>query len=84
MAAVRHKELHMQSTHDSEGAGILSYREKEILELVASGYTNPEIGAHIHISRQTVITHMKNIYRKLQVHSRAQAVIRAKNQGLLN
>jgi DNA-binding NarL/FixJ family response regulator len=64
--------------------GILSFREREILELVADGCTSAAIGYKINISCQTVTTHMKNIYRKLQVHTRAQAVSSAKNQGLLS
>lgn len=92
MATVHHTELHamptqgvlrMQGVRGVQGAGVLSIREKEILELVASGYNSPEIASHICISIQTVTTHMKNIYRKLQVHSRAHAVMQAKNQGLL-
>lgn len=62
---------------------ILSLREREILELVADGYTSTAIALKINISSQTVMTHIKNIYRKLQVHTRAQAVSSAKNQGLL-
>ncbi len=88
LAAVHHAEIHatpayhgMASLH---GDDVLSRREKEILELVAAGYSSPEIAVRIKISSQTVTTHMKNIYRKLQVHTRAQAVIHAKNQGLLN
>lgn len=88
LAAVHHAEMYgaspQQWTATTHGDGVLSFREKEILELVASGHTSPEIAAHISISGQTVTTHMKNIYRKLQVHSRAQAVMHAKKQGLLN
>lgn len=87
LASVHHAQLHavpVQGTLAMPAAGPLSFREKEILELVASGCTSHEIALRISISRQTVTTHMKNIYRKLQVHSRAQAVMRAKNQGLLN
>lgn len=88
LAATHHAELHATSSHhhmtSQHGDHALSLREKEILELVAAGYTSPEIAAHIKISSQTVTTHMKNIYRKLQVHSRAAAVMHAKNQGLLN
>lgn len=54
--------------------GTLSEREKEVLKLVASGYTSSEIGTRLAISCQTVNTHIKNIYRKLQVRTRAQAV----------
>jgi DNA-binding NarL/FixJ family response regulator len=66
------------------GNGVLSYREREILELVADGCTSAAIALRINISSQTVTTHIKNIYRKLQVHTRAQAVSSAKNQGLLS
>ncbi len=66
------------------GNSILSYREREILELVSEGFTSSAIALKINISSQTVTTHIKNIYRKLQVHTRAQAVSSAKNQGLLS
>ncbi len=61
----------------------LSAREKEVLKMVASGYTSSEIGSRLMISCQTVNTHIKNIYRKLQVRSRAQAVSYAARRGLL-
>ncbi|MDB5744183.1 MAG: two component transcriptional regulator, LuxR family [Polaromonas sp.] len=60
----------------------LSEREKEVLKLVASGYTSTEIGARLTISAQTVNTHIKNIYRKLNVRTRAQAVSFAAIRGL--
>ena len=61
----------------------LSEREKAVLKLVAAGYTSSEIGLRLMISCQTVNTHIKNIYRKLQVRSRAQAVSFAAHRGLL-
>jgi DNA-binding NarL/FixJ family response regulator len=60
----------------------LSEREKEVLKLVASGYTSTEIGSRLIISGQTVNTHIKNIYRKLNVRTRAQAVSFAATRGL--
>lgn len=60
----------------------LSVREKEVLRLVASGYTSVEIGARLLISSMTVNTHVRNIYRKLQVRTRAQAVRFASLRGL--
>lgn len=60
----------------------LSVREKEILRLVASGYTSNEVGARLLISSMTVNTHLRNIYRKLQVRTRAQAVRFASLRGL--
>jgi DNA-binding NarL/FixJ family response regulator len=60
----------------------LSTREKEILRLVASGYTSVEVGSRLLISSMTVNTHLRNIYRKLQVRTRAQAVRFASLRGL--
>lgn len=60
----------------------LSAREKEILRMVATGYTSAEIGARLLISAMTVNTHIRNIYRKLQVRTRAQAVRFASLRGL--
>jgi DNA-binding NarL/FixJ family response regulator len=61
----------------------LSEREKGVLKMVAAGYTSIEIGLKLAISCQTVNTHIKNIYRKLQVRTRAQAVSYAAHRGLL-
>ncbi|MDN5780590.1 MAG: response regulator transcription factor [Luteimonas sp.] len=61
----------------------LSGREQEILELVAQGYSNREIAGLLVLSRLTVECHTKNIYRKLEVGSRTQAVFEARAQGLL-
>ena len=60
-----------QSTNESE---LLSDREKEVLRMVANGYTSAEVGTRMQISAMTVNSHIKNIYRKLQVKTRAQAV----------
>jgi DNA-binding NarL/FixJ family response regulator len=60
----------------------LSEREKSVLKMVSAGYTSGEIGVKLTISCQTVNTHIKNIYRKLQVRTRAQAVSYAVHRGL--
>lgn len=72
-----HEHEHAESDPDR-----LSQREKEVLRLVASGYTSVEIASRLSISSLTVNTHIKNIYRKLQVHTRAQAVRLASLRGL--
>lgn len=64
-----------------KGKGKLSEREKEVLKMVASGYTSLEIGSRLAISGHTVNTHIKNIYRKLDVRTRAQAVSFAAHRG---
>lgn len=61
----------------------LSAREREVLRMVAGGYTSVEIGVRLDISSMTVNTHIKNIYRKLQVRTRAQAVRFASLRGMI-
>ncbi|MCB9078737.1 MAG: helix-turn-helix transcriptional regulator [Anaerolineaceae bacterium] len=61
----------------------LSNRELEILALMAQGLTNGEIAQQIFISAQTVKVHTRNIYGKLGVNSRRQAVTKARALGLL-
>ena len=76
---------HVRSTGNGDHAlkDELSEREKEVLKMVASGYTSAEIGTRLMLSYQTVNTHIKNMYRKLHVRSRAQAVSSAAQMGLL-
>ena len=54
-----------------------------MLELMASGATNPEIGDALHLSRHTVKEHSSALYRKLGVRNRTQAVQHAQRLGLL-
>ncbi len=58
----------------------LSQREQEIIQLLAKGYRYKEIGQKLFISEDTVRTHIRNIYGKLQVNSRSEAL---KKTGLL-
>lgn len=60
----------------------LTSREREILELIARGVANTSIAEQLFISLKTVRNHVSNIYSKLQVADRAQAVIRARDAGL--
>jgi len=61
----------------------LSDRELEVLHLIAEGLTNPEIAARLYLSLHTVKTHTRNIYGKLNVHNRTQAIAQARAFGLL-
>lgn len=61
----------------------LSEREAEVLQLLAKGYVNKEIALKLSISPATVGSHIKNLYRKLAVHSRVQMVRAAQERGLL-
>jgi LuxR family maltose regulon positive regulatory protein len=61
----------------------LSERELEVLRLMAVGLGNKDIGDQLFISPQTVKTHTRNIYGKLDTHSRIAAVSKARLLGLL-
>lgn len=60
----------------------LTGREHEILELIARHETNPEIARKLYLSPKTVRNHVSNIFTKLQVADRAQAIIRAREAGM--
>jgi LuxR family maltose regulon positive regulatory protein len=61
----------------------LSEREKEVLKLAALGYSNQKIAERLVVASSTVHWHMKNIYSKLDVHNRTQAVARARELAVL-
>jgi LuxR family maltose regulon positive regulatory protein len=61
----------------------LSERELEVLQLVAEGLTNPEIAARLFLSLNTVKVHTRNIYGKLGVRNRTEAVARGRALGVL-
>jgi DNA-binding NarL/FixJ family response regulator len=61
----------------------LTDRELEVLAAIASGQTNAQIGAKLYLSPKTVMHHSANVYRKLGVRGRAEAVALAYRTGLL-
>lgn len=63
--------------------GELSSREVEILRAVSRGLTFAEVGERLFISQHTVSTHVKNIYRKLEAHSKVEALNIARRRGWL-
>ncbi len=60
----------------------LSEREREILDLLAQHYTNGQIAERLSLAPKTVRNHVSNIFAKLQVSDRAEAIIRAREAGL--
>ena len=60
----------------------LTDREREILHLIAQGHSNSEIAERLLLRTKTVQNHVSNIFSKLQVADRAQAIVRARNAGL--
>lgn len=70
-------------THQSDQRPTLSRRERDVLELAATGLSAPEIARELSISTATVKTHLRNLYEKLGVSERAAAVAEAMRRGLL-
>jgi two-component system response regulator DesR len=66
-----------------EGGETLTERERDVLQLIASGATNREAAERLHLSPHTVKDHTTAIYRKLGVRNRAEAVRRAQDLQLL-
>ena len=62
----------------------LTDRERELLTLIARGENNQDIAQQLHISAKTVSNHISNIFNKLQVADRAQAIVKARKAGLGN
>jgi DNA-binding NarL/FixJ family response regulator len=60
----------------------LTVREREVLALLAQGYTNAAIGERLVLSTKTVRNYVSNIFAKLQVADRAEAIIRARDAGM--
>jgi DNA-binding CsgD family transcriptional regulator len=61
----------------------LSKRELEVLELIAQGFSNQEIANHLFVSLNTVKTHSSNLFLKLDVKRRTQAIEKAKRLSLI-
>ncbi|MCY1243101.1 Oxygen regulatory protein NreC [compost metagenome] len=69
--------------HAAQRGVALSARESEILDLISRGYTYAETARYVGLSVHTVQSHIKNIYGKLAVRSRGEAVYEAAKLGLL-
>jgi DNA-binding NarL/FixJ family response regulator len=71
------------ASFDGSRLADLTAREREILELLARGQSNDEIAAQLYLSRATVKTHVGNVFMKLDLRDRAQAVVFAYESGLV-
>ncbi len=71
---------HGMTEGDNDG---LSERESELLSLVATGLPNKAIARRVFVSENTVKFHLKNIFSKLQVRTRVQAVAEGRRRGLI-
>lgn len=76
-------EVSFQHSDDPAGEPSLSAKEREVLDLIARGFTYSEIAQLLRVSIHTVQSHIKNLYRKMAVHSRSEAVFEAQRSGIL-
>jgi DNA-binding NarL/FixJ family response regulator len=67
----------------AEPASPLSQTQLEILRLIAAGFSNREIASRVHLSENTVKSHVQEIFRKLDVGNRVEAAVRASKEGWL-
>ncbi|WP_232834465.1 response regulator transcription factor [Rhodoferax ferrireducens] len=78
------KKIALDGAGDGAQHGLLSPRELDVLGLIARGFSYGEIARLQEISVHTVQTHIKNLYGKLSVHSKSEAVFEATRMGLLS
>jgi LuxR family maltose regulon positive regulatory protein len=83
LAAFEDKEVHPPITSQKPLIEPLSEREIEVLQIIADGLTNQEIASRLYLSLNTVKVHTRNIYGKLDVNNRTQAVAKARDLGIL-
>jgi DNA-binding NarL/FixJ family response regulator len=74
----------LHGTGEGGPGEVLTRREREILLLVASGLGNKQIAGDLHLSEGTIKRHLSNVYEKLGVHSRGEAVGKAVSEGWIS
>lgn len=74
---------HLKPPTTTGKVGQLSHRELDVLKLMVEGYSNPEIAAALHLSPNTIKTHVRGIMNKLAVDDRVQAAVVALRSGLV-
>jgi NarL family two-component system response regulator LiaR len=77
------KRATMAPTDEHKTSGLLSERESEILKLVTSGMSNKEIAEKLFLSQRTIKAHLTNIFNKLNVASRSEAIVKGLQWGLV-
>jgi DNA-binding NarL/FixJ family response regulator len=77
-------DIHDKGDEDDDHGFCLTKRERQILNCLAEGKDNKEISSSLFLSVETVKTHMKSIFRKLDAKSRLDAVMKAKHNGLID
>ena len=83
-ASIARRLLNHFNVHADAPKVKLTDREKEVLTLLAKGYTVKRVAELLHITRNTAAGYVKDIYRKLNVSNRAEATLAASRQGLVS
>lgn len=76
--------LHKTEPDKTKSLDILTEREIEVLKALAKGYSNQQIAEELYISQRTVQNHLHNIYNKLGINGRTEAVIYAIQEGIIS
>jgi len=77
-------EMARKARKAAKAASVLTMREREVLQLIAQGLTTRQMASRMTLSERTVETHIANLYDKLDVRTRVQAVQRAAGLGLVS
>jgi len=80
---IARKVIHEFQEDRTDAQYLLSQREKELVRCVEEGLTYKEISDRLRISPHTVHTHIKNIYEKLQAKDRSEALVKAREKGII-
>ena len=63
--------------------GLLTDREEQVLQLLSRGYSYAELAKQMGVTINTIQTHIRGLYAKLEVHSKSQAIFQARQRGFL-
>ena len=79
----RRNALQFEINSDALNSLGISDREREVLELIAAGQSNKDIANRLSVSPNTVKTHIANLFAKLEVKRRTEAIVRARELGII-
>ncbi len=82
-AASPHDVQQPAAAHKQAGDGLLTEREAQVLQLLSRGYSYGEIAKEMGVTINTIQTHIRGLYGKLEVHSKSQAISQGLQRGIL-
>ena len=80
---IQRGELKSQSKDSSTASTLLTPRQIEVLETIAKGFSYEETAQVLGLSKNTIPTHVRNIYRKLQSNNKSEAIYEARQLGII-